>query len=43
MNKKNKSSWNAGTLIAVGVAIGAGLFPAKEDENKWGRNPLLER
>ena len=28
MNKKNKSSWNAGTLIAIGVAIGAGLFAA---------------
>ena len=26
MNKKAKSSWNTGTLIAVGVAIGAGLF-----------------
>mgnify|MGYP000036659436 FL=1 len=28
MNKKPKSSWNTGTLIAVGVAIGAGLFAA---------------
>ena len=28
MNKKPESSWNTGTLIAVGVAIGAGLFAA---------------
>ena len=28
MNKKTKSSWNTGTLIAVGVSIGAGLFAA---------------
>tara|TARA_B100000965_G_C19487664_1_gene711520 strand:- start:692 stop:850 length:159 start_codon:yes stop_codon:yes gene_type:complete len=28
MSKKTKSSWNTGTLIAVGVAIGAGLFAA---------------
>jgi len=28
MNKKPKSSWSTGTLIAVGVAIGAGMFAA---------------
>ena len=28
MNKKPKSSWSTGTLIAVGVAIAAGLFAA---------------
>ena len=28
MNKKPKSSWNTGTLIAVGVALGVGLFAA---------------
>ena len=31
MNKKPKSSWNNGTLIAVGVAIGAGLFAATSE------------
>ena len=31
MNKKPKSSWSAGTLIAVGVAIGAGLFAATSE------------
>jgi len=31
MNKKPKPSWNAGTLIAVGVAIGAGLFAATNE------------
>ena len=31
MNKKPKSSWNTGTLIAVGVAIGAGLFAATSE------------
>ena len=31
MNKKPKSSWNTGTLIAVGVAIGAGLFAATRE------------
>ena len=31
MNKKTKSSWNTGTLIAVGVAIGAGLFAATSE------------
>ena len=31
MNKKTKPSWNTGTLIAVGVAIGAGLFAATSE------------
>jgi len=31
MNKKLKSSWNTGTLIAVGIAIGAGLFAATSE------------
>ena len=31
MNKKPKSSWNTGTLIAVGVGIGAGLFAATSE------------
>ena len=31
MSKKTKSSWNTGTLIAVGVAIGAGLFAATSE------------
>ena len=31
MNKKPKSSWKTGTLIAVGVAIGAGLFAATSE------------
>ena len=31
MNKKPKPSWNTGTLIAVGVAIGAGLFAATSE------------
>ena len=34
MSKKTKSSWNTGTLVAVGVAIGAGLFAAT-DEPLW--------
>ena len=31
MNKRPKSSWNTGTLIAVGVAIGVGLFAATSE------------
>ena len=31
MKKKPNSSWNTGTLIAVGVAIGAGLFAATSE------------
>ncbi len=31
MNKKPESSWNTGTLIAVGIAIGAGLFAATSE------------
>ena len=31
MNKKPKSSWSAGTLIAVGVATGAGMFAATNE------------
>ena len=31
MNKKPKSSWNTGTLIAVSVAIGSGLFAATSE------------
>ena len=31
MNKKTKSSWNTATLIAVGVAMGAGIFAATNE------------
>ena len=31
MNEKTKSSWNTGTLIAVGVAIGTGIFVATNE------------
>ena len=31
MSKKPESSWNTGKLIAVGVAIGAGLFAATSE------------
>lgn len=31
MNKKPRPSWNAGTLIAVGAAIGAGMFAATSE------------
>ena len=31
MNEKTKSSWNTGTLIATGVAIGTGIFVATNE------------
>ena len=30
------------TIIAIPVLIIIFMLPAKEDENKWGRNPLLD-
>ena len=30
------------TIIGIFVIIILLMLPAKEDENKWGRNPLLE-
>ena len=30
------------TFIGIFVIIILLMFPAKEDENKWGRNPLLD-
>ena len=29
------------TIIAIPILIIIYMLPAKEDENKWGRNPLL--
>ncbi len=36
--------WQLSYLIIIGVFVIPLLciFPAKEDENKWGRNPLVE-
>jgi uncharacterized membrane protein YhaH (DUF805 family) len=36
--------WQLSYLIIIGIIVIPLLciFPAKEDENKWGRNPLLE-
>tara|TARA_Y100000768_G_scaffold281532_1_gene216420 strand:- start:478 stop:855 length:378 start_codon:yes stop_codon:yes gene_type:complete len=31
------------TIIGIFVILVWCMLPAKEDENKWGRNPLLER
>tara|TARA_B100000965_G_C19487664_1_gene711519 strand:- start:126 stop:503 length:378 start_codon:yes stop_codon:yes gene_type:complete len=31
------------TIIGIFVILIWCMLPAKEDENKWGRNPLLER
>ena len=30
------------TIIAIPILIIIYMLPAKEDENKWGRNPLLD-
>lgn len=30
------------TIVGIPVIIVLTMLPAKEDENKWGRNPLLE-
>lgn len=30
------------TVIGIFVIIILNMLPAKEDENKWGRNPLLD-
>ena len=30
------------TIIGIFVILILCMFPAKEDENKWGRNPLLD-
>lgn len=29
------------TIIGIPVIVVLAMLPAKEDENKWGRNPLL--
>ena len=29
------------TIVGIPVIIVLNILPAKEDENKWGRNPLL--
>ena len=31
------------TIIGIFVIVILLMLPAKEDENKWGRNPLLEK
>ena len=31
------------TIIGIFVVLVWCMLPAKEDENKWGRNPLLEQ
>ena len=31
------------TIIGIFVVLVWCMLPAKEDENKWGRNPLLEK
>ena len=30
------------TIVGIFVVIILNMLPAKEDENKWGRNPLLD-
>ena len=30
------------TIVGIFVILILNILPAKEDENKWGRNPLLE-
>ena len=30
------------TIIGIPVIVVLAMLPAKEDENKWGRNPLLD-
>lgn len=37
--------WQLSYLIVVGIIVIPLIcaFPAKEEENKWGRNPLLEK
>jgi len=30
------------TIIGIFVILILAMLPAKEDENKWGRNPLLD-
>ena len=29
------------TIVGILVIVVLNILPAKEDENKWGRNPLL--
>ena len=31
------------TIIGIFIIMILNMLPAKEDENKWGRNPLLEQ
>ena len=31
------------TIIGIPVIVVLNMLPAKEDENKWGTNPLLEQ
>ena len=37
--------WQLSYLILIGIVVIPiiCMLPAKEDENKWGRNPLLEK
>ena len=37
--------WQLSYLIVVGIIVIPLIcaFPAKEEENKWGKNPLLEK
>ena len=37
--------WQLSYLIVVGIVVIPLIcaFPAKEEENKWGRNPLFEK
>jgi len=37
--------WQLSYLIVIGIIVIPLIcaFPAKEEENKWGRNPLLEK
>jgi uncharacterized membrane protein YhaH (DUF805 family) len=37
--------WQLSYLVVIGIVVVPiiCMLPAKEDENKWGRNPLLEK
>ena len=45
LQDRGHSGWNqlwVFTIIGVIPLIILTMLPAKEDENKWGRNPLLD-
>ena len=45
LQDRGHSGWNqlwALTIIGLIPLIILTMLPAKEDENKWGRNPLLD-